>query len=100
MSFQDKTLTCTDCGSEFTFSASEQETFKARGYTNEPKRCLACRQAKQLNRRESGGYTSGQREMFAVTCAECGRDTKVPFEPRSGRPVYCSECYNKTRSGR
>jgi CxxC-x17-CxxC domain-containing protein len=21
----------------------------------------------------------------------------VPFEPREGRPVYCSECYNKTK---
>jgi CxxC-x17-CxxC domain-containing protein len=23
----------------------------------------------------------------------------VPFEPREGRPVYCSECYNKMKSG-
>jgi CxxC-x17-CxxC domain-containing protein len=22
----------------------------------------------------------------------------VPFEPREGRPVYCSECYNKMKS--
>jgi CxxC-x17-CxxC domain-containing protein len=21
----------------------------------------------------------------------------VPFEPRQGRPVYCSSCYNKIR---
>jgi CxxC-x17-CxxC domain-containing protein len=21
----------------------------------------------------------------------------VPFEPREGRPVYCSECYSKTK---
>ena len=100
MSFQDKTLTCTDCGAAFTFSASEQETFKSRGYTNEPKRCLACRQAKQSNRQQTGSYSSGKREMFPATCAECGRDTKVPFEPRSGRPVYCSECYSKVKPAR
>ncbi|MBR6707213.1 MAG: zinc-binding protein, partial [Clostridia bacterium] len=25
--------------------------------------------------------------------AECGQPTKVPFQPREDRPVYCSECY-------
>jgi CxxC-x17-CxxC domain-containing protein len=34
--------------------------------------------------------------MFPVKCATCGKDTQVPFEPRSGRPVYCSDCYRKT----
>ncbi|OGO15641.1 MAG: zinc-binding protein [Chloroflexi bacterium RBG_16_48_7] len=101
MSFQDKTLTCSDCGQSFTFSAAEQETFKSRGYTNEPKRCLACRDAKRSSRPQTGGGNSNssvRREMFPATCAQCGRDTKVPFEPRSGRPVYCSECYSKVRT--
>jgi len=38
--------------------------------------------------------------MFPVTCAHCGRDTEVPFEPRQGRPVYCSDCYSKFRTDR
>jgi CxxC-x17-CxxC domain-containing protein len=99
MSFQDKTLTCADCGQEFVFSAAEQETFQSRGYTNEPKRCLACREAKRSSRPQGGG-SALRREMFSATCAQCGRDTKVPFEPRSGRPVYCSECYSKIRPSR
>jgi CxxC-x17-CxxC domain-containing protein len=38
--------------------------------------------------------------MFPVKCATCGKDTEVPFEPRSDRPVYCSDCYNKVRASR
>jgi CxxC-x17-CxxC domain-containing protein len=33
--------------------------------------------------------------MFPAVCAECGRDTEVPFEPRGDRPVYCRDCYAK-----
>ena len=50
MSFQDKTLTCSDCSNSFTFSAEEQEQFQSRGYTNEPKRCPECRQARKSER--------------------------------------------------
>jgi len=42
MSFSDKSIQCSDCGATFTFSASEQELFQSRGYTNEPKRCPTC----------------------------------------------------------
>ena len=44
MAFQDKTLTCSDCGASFTFSAEDQEFYKSKGYANEPKRCPDCRQ--------------------------------------------------------
>lgn len=85
--FQDKTITCKDCGSEFTFTASEQEFFAEKGFTNEPQRCKACRDAKK-----NGGV---RREMFSAICAECGKKTQVPFQPRGDRPVYCSECFSK-----
>ena len=29
--------------------------------------------------------------------AACGREARVPFEPKSDRPVYCSECFAKMR---
>jgi CxxC-x17-CxxC domain-containing protein len=35
--------------------------------------------------------------MYTVTCADCGAETTVPFEPREGRPVYCRDCYAKQR---
>jgi CxxC-x17-CxxC domain-containing protein len=101
MSFEDKTLQCADCGTAFVFSAEEQEFFASKGYTNEPKRCPACRQARKAERYGNEGYGYRfRRQMFPAVCAECGRETEVPFEPREGRPVYCSECYNKIRVSR
>ncbi|HUT67914.1 MAG TPA: CxxC-x17-CxxC domain-containing protein [Dehalococcoidales bacterium] len=108
MSFQDKSLECSDCGTTFTFSTEEQEEFQSRGYTNEPKRCPECRQARKSERLGNGGnsygngnngYTPG-RQMFPAVCSDCGKSTSVPFEPRQGRPVYCSDCYRKVRAGR
>ncbi|MFC2072142.1 CxxC-x17-CxxC domain-containing protein [Chloroflexota bacterium] len=99
MSFEDKSLQCSDCGATFTFSVEEQELFQSRGYVNEPKRCPSCRQARKSERFGNSGY-GAPRQMFPVTCAECGKDTEVPFEPRGDRPVYCSDCYRKVRPSR
>ncbi len=96
MAFEDKTLQCSDCGASFTFNVEEQEFFASKGYTNEPKRCPSCRQARRASRSGSYGDRS-QRQMFPAVCAECGKECEVPFQPREGRPVYCSECYNKIR---
>lgn len=99
MGYQEKSLQCADCGKTFAFTTEEQEFFASKGYTNEPKRCPTCRQARKSDRRGAGSYGSrGQREMFSATCAQCGKDTQVPFQPRQDRPVYCSECYNKIKS--
>ncbi len=98
MSFQDKTLECYDCGHTFTFSVEEQEFFQSRGYANDPKRCTECRRARKSGRNDgnTGGYKTS-RQMFSAVCADCGKDTEVPFQPREGRPVYCSDCYRKVR---
>lgn len=61
--YQDKTLTCRDCGAEFVFSASEQEFFAEKGFQNEPSRCPACRSAR---RNAQGG--NGPRQMYEVIC--------------------------------
>jgi CxxC-x17-CxxC domain-containing protein len=39
------------------------------------------------------------KRFFAVVCAECGLKTRVPFEPRPGRPVYCGDCYRRMNPG-
>ncbi len=99
MSFQDKTLQCSDCGATFTFSASEQEFFQSKGYTNEPKRCPSCREARKAER-FGDSAARPRRQMFPAVCAQCGKETEVPFQPREGRPVYCSDCYSKVRPSR
>ncbi len=99
MSFLDKSILCSDCGATFTFTAGEQEFFASKSYTNEPKRCPSCRQTRKTERNANSGYSS-PREMFPAICAQCGKETKVPFEPRNNRPVYCSDCYSRGRLSR
>jgi CxxC-x17-CxxC domain-containing protein len=36
---------------------------------------------------------------FQVTCSSCSKETKVPFEPAPGRPVYCKDCLQKIKDG-
>lgn len=95
MPYTDKTLACADCGAQFSFSADDQEFFATKGYS-EPRRCPSCRQARKADRGGGGGYRS-PRQLFPVVCAQCGKNTEVPFEPRGDRPVYCRECF-ATRS--
>jgi CxxC-x17-CxxC domain-containing protein len=123
--FSDKTLACRDCGKEFSFTAGEQEFYETKGFS-EPTRCPDCRAARKASRDGSSGGSSygsgrssygsgssygrsgesrspegrgGTRQMYKVICADCGNETEVPFEPRSGRPVYCRDCFDK-RGGR
>ena len=98
MALSDKTLTCVECGGEFIFTSGEQEFFNARGFSNEPKRCRSCRAVRRSEQRGSM-YSEAPREMYAIVCAECGADAMVPFRPRGDRPVYCSDCFSKTRNG-
>ena len=105
--YEDKTLVCKECGKEFVFTAGEQEFYAERGFQNEPQRCKPCRDARKNAAR-------GPREYFTAVCAaimppgpppmimtffrcSCGGEARVPFEPKSDRPVYCSECFAKMR---
>lgn len=56
MSIQDKSIRCSDCGTDFTFTAREQEFYQSKGFTNEPKRCPTCRRS-----RKSESYGSNYR---------------------------------------
>jgi CxxC-x17-CxxC domain-containing protein len=113
MSYADKTITCRDCGTEFVFTAGEQEFYAQKGFTNEPTRCPSCRQSRKAggggrsggygdrdsygSRGGGGGYSSGPREMHTTTCASCGKEAQVPFVPRGDKPVYCSDCFQQQR---
>ena len=116
----DKTLTCRDCGTNFTFTEGEQDFYGQKGYS-EPSRCPDCRAAKKASRNDGysnsyggsyssgGGYSSGgygggygrsERTMTKVVCANCGKDTEVPFVPRGDKPVYCSDCFTQVGGSR
>ena len=87
----DISLTCSDCGQDFTFTAADQAFFQERGYST-PKRCKTCRQAKK-NDQGGSGYRSAPAQGTPVICSGCGQPTTVPFEPRGDRPVFCRDCY-------
>jgi CxxC-x17-CxxC domain-containing protein len=92
----EKTLTCTECGAAFAFTVGEQEFFASKGYTNDPKRCPTCRETRRPQQR---GYNhQGPREMYPIVCAQCGAQAQVPFQPRGDKPVYCSDCFSRTRA--
>ena len=100
--YTNKNLTCADCGQEFVFTASEQDFYAQRGFT-EPRRCASCRASRKAARNEGGGgggggyRDRGPREMFSATCSNCGKEAQVPFRPTSGKPVYCSDCFRSMR---
>ena len=59
--YNDKNLTCADCSQEFVFTASEQDFYSQRGFT-EPRRCPSCRASRKAARNSEGGssgYGSG-----------------------------------------
>lgn len=125
--YEDKTIVCADCGQEFTFTASEQAFYAEKGFTDAPKRCKSCRQARKAQRNTGsygdGGYSGGggggggygggssygdsygggrsydrpPRQLYDATCAECGRTAQVPFQPTGSRPVYCNDCFRARR---
>ncbi|HWH36341.1 MAG TPA: zinc-ribbon domain containing protein [Candidatus Limnocylindrales bacterium] len=108
----DRTLTCADCGQEFVFSASEQQFYADRGFSD-PRRCNNCRANRKAQRNATGGggggyggggYDTGgyreraPREMHEATCSSCGKVAQVPFRPTSGKPVYCDDCFRSRRA--
>ena len=100
--FTDQELQCAECGQAFNFSAEDQEFYAQKRYST-PKRCPVCRANRKMNDTRGGGGggrsgggqggRSGPRPQFRAVCAACGIETTVPFEPKSDRPVYCSDCY-------
>ena len=90
--FQDRTLTCVDCGAEFIFTAGEQHFFHDKAFKNEPKRCKTCKSKRQ------GGASGGGRVETTTNCSQCGRETTVPFKPTQGRPVFCRECFQTRKT--
>ena len=107
--YTDRNLTCSDCSTEFVFTASEQQFYADRQFS-EPRRCGACRAVRKASRGDSaggysngggggggygGGYSDRPREMFSATCDSCGKEARVPFRPTGSKPVYCSDCFRR-----
>lgn len=49
---------------------------------------------------EPVGTDQQGRQLYSVKCANCGKQTQVPFKPTGDRPVYCRDCYMQKKGGR
>lgn len=106
----DKVLKCRDCGEEFVFTAGEQSFYRERGFQHEPTRCRSCREKRKsqgpgAGMGGGGGAQSsagggGSREFHTAVCSNCGVTTQVPFKPTAGKPVYCRDCFQSSRTAR
>lgn len=90
----DDQIVCMDCGQTFAFTEAEKAFFAEKGFV-QPKRCPDCRKKKKAASRRPGG--GGPKQLYDVTCCDCGCATQVPFKPKDGLPVYCKECFTKRK---
>jgi CxxC-x17-CxxC domain-containing protein len=90
---------CAECGNEC------EVPFKPSG--DRPVLCSICfKQSRGENgserrddrREERGSFDRPRNEdrtMYDATCAECGQRCQVPFKPKPGRDIFCSDCFGK-----
>jgi CxxC-x17-CxxC domain-containing protein len=95
--FVDRILVCSDCHSEFVFTAGEQLFFHDKQFKNDPKRCKPCKSRRSglsAGANSTGPAAAGlSRTETRTECSECGVPTTVPFKPTQGRPVLCRQCF-------
>jgi CxxC-x17-CxxC domain-containing protein len=101
MEFNDRLLKCSDCGTEFVFTAGEQLFFFDKQFKNDPKRCKLCK-AKRADMGKPAGAVGAaslplSRTETRTECSACGIETTVPFKPTQGRPVLCRQCFQLKR---
>ena len=83
--YEDKTLTCRECGNEFVFSASEQEFFAQKGFQNEPSRCPACRAARRAQNGNGGRRRSPPDVQSDLRRMRLRNRSSLPAPRRSAR---------------
>src|SRR5437588_6844067 len=100
MEFADRLLKCSDCGTQFVFTAGEQLFFFDKQFKNDPKRCKLCK-AKRADAGKATGASAAlplSRTETRTECSACGIETTVPFKPTQGRPVLCRQCFQSDRA--
>jgi len=61
-----------------------------------PVYCSRCFDEKgRPDSRGSNRSDRGDRRMFEAICDKCGNKCTVPFQPTSGKPIFCSRCFEE-----
>lgn len=106
--YADRTINCLDCGTEFSFTAGEQEFYAQRGFTEAPKRCPGCRAARKQQRQASagamgngeygGGYSAGggySDRAYSAGYSSSGGGYGAEYRERPAREMFeavCADC--------
>lgn len=48
---------------------------------------------------DRGSQNRSDRPMFDAICDKCGNRCQIPFQPRQGKPVFCSHCFEQNERG-
>jgi len=84
---------CDECGREC------EVPFEPTG--DKPVYCSECFEKRgNVSSQRSGGRDSrrssfGDKRMYKAVCDKCGNDCEVPFQPTEGKPIFCSQCFEK-----
>jgi len=54
--------------------------------------------ASKVQAKPSQPRSSDQTKLYDAKCSNCGKNTKLIFEPTPGKPVYCKSCLKKVKS--
>ena len=51
--------------------------------------------SRRFGGRDSPRGSFSDKQMFDAVCDSCGNKCSVPFHPTSGKPIYCSKCFEE-----
>jgi len=91
--FEDRVISCIDCGNKFMWTAGEQQFFYDKGLQNIPKRCKPCTAAYKAK-------LTANHPRFWIKCVDCKKKAEVPFEPKDEEHILCEDCFLKHKDER
>lgn len=80
----DEVITCTDCRSDFTFTASEATFFASKGLTK-PRRCKICRQKRKDAKAAENGPVAAPTAKPRTTQWVGGGEVEAPRRSKGSR---------------
>ncbi len=84
-----KPVFCSSCFETNGGGESRGSSFDRPSYDNKPS-------FSRSNNYESPRFE--QKQMFDAVCDKCGNTCQVPFRPTNGKPVFCSNCFDRQDS--
>ncbi len=88
-----KPVYCSDCFKKKQRAGSGGSNFRNNDRFN-------FRRDNRSNFRNDNRSNFREKRMYPAICDSCGKRCEVPFQPTSGKPIYCDSCFNKDGNDR